>query len=160
MGWDGNGFVAPTFRDILLSDPTVFWDGLSLALWGDTVTPDFSSDDLYGEGQWSSGEVVGSGWPAGGQPLSNVSVVSFSGNTVLGDVTGVRIDADDVIVSNTTLNDMRGFIVYCSDDSDPFWEGKVLLGYDFGDSYSTLNGTLTLAFHADGLGLFSLVGVE
>jgi hypothetical protein len=113
-----------------------------VALFLDSLTPDFSSDVSYS----SSGEASGTGYSAGGEALSTtVFTEAVSGSAVF--------DAADAAWSSSTIADAMAAIIY----ADALGGDNLIVLSDFVSAVSTTSGTLTVQWAAAGSGgIFNL----
>lgn len=146
-----SGLYITNWEDIL--DATQLAIDLSLtshkwALYNNTKTPNFSSDTAYS----ATNEVNGTGWPAGGVALSVISAGGTSAAPTLTESpTGsLKYDMNDISVATTTLSLAHGMMLY----ADALAGDNAILLVNFGADYSTVAGTLAVAF--DTLGVFAL----
>lgn len=144
MAWSGSGLYVATFQDVL--DTTQLALNLDLethkmALFSDSITPNFSTDTSYS----STGEISGTGYTAGGTEITGTAL-SIS-NGVL------SWDSDNIEWEGTTLSGVRGGIAY----ADALMADNLIVGIDFGEEYNTSDGTFLLVPHADGIFAIDMV---
>ena len=143
MAVTASGLFVSTFIDVL--DTTQLALDLDLethkiALFSDTVTPNFSTDTGYGTGTWASNEVSGTGWAAGGVALtSTVFTEAVTGSAVF--------DAADVSEATTTLTSAMCGLIY----ADALAGNNAICLVDFVTAVSTEAGTLTNTWAAGGI---------
>lgn len=138
MAWSGSGLYVATFQDVL--DTTQLGLNLDLethkmALYTNTITPNFTTDTSYS----SSGEISGTGYTAGGLAVTGTALSAGSGV--------LTWDADNLQWDDSTLEDVRGGIIYAAELTDD----NLIVGVDFGNEYSTADGTLLVTIHANGI---------
>ena len=138
-----SGLFLPTFIDIFdLTQLAVDFDAEThkLALFSNSITPNFSTDTAYGVSPYASNEVTGTNWSAGG--------VALTGTTVSESPTGSLMwDATDVSVAATTLTGARCALLYAN-----ALAGKnAICLVNFGADYSTVNGTFGIVWAAAGV---------
>src|SRR5687767_3894515 len=75
-----------------------------LALFAESITPNFTTDTAYGVSPYDANEVTGTNWAAGG--------VALTGTTFTGSAGTATFDATDVSVASTTLADSGGGLIY------------------------------------------------
>jgi len=110
------------------------------ALWTGDVTPDFSqATPTYGVAPWDDGESSGPGYTAGGQPIEVVSFAELAGTP---GKTGWIISPLEW--AETTV-EADGLLIYRASD-----ELALLLRY-LGQTYTTADGSFSIAAHADGI---------
>ncbi len=143
MAVTASGLFFPTWRDIL--DTTQLAVDLDLethkvALFQDSITPNFSTDTAYGVAPFDSGEVSGTGYTAGGKVLTTTTVTE--------DPTGsLKWDADDVSWTSSTITDAKCGLIY----ADALAGNNAILLVSFGALFSTSNGTFTIQWAAGGI---------
>jgi hypothetical protein len=151
MAITASGLVIPTWLDAL--DATQIALDLSLAthklaLFSNSITPDFDADTAYGVSPYDANEVYGTGWAQGGVALSaagsgggstSPAITSGSGN--------IKYDMDDVVVAATTLTNARGVLLY----ADALAGDNGICFINFGADYSTVAGTFTITWNASGV---------
>jgi hypothetical protein len=149
MAVTASGLFVTTWLDIL--DTTQLAVDLDLethkiALFSDTITPNFSTDTAYGTGTYASNEVSGTGWSAGGVALTSTTLAeSITGSIVW--------DAADVSQTSTTLTSAMAGLIY----ADALAGNNAILLVDFVTAVSTVSGTLTITWAAPASGgIFSI----
>lgn len=124
------------------------WDAEShkCALYTNTITPNFSdtlANTRYGAGAFSTGEITGPGYTAGGAVVTATTVTESPASIIM-------FDAADVVWPASTITNARGALIYAdaitSPNADP---GLVFI--NFGSDYSTNNGTFTIQWAATGI---------
>lgn len=116
---------------------------LKIALLKNTYTPSQSTHSSMSD--LAIYEISGNGYTAGGKTLTNVTV-AFDGPSV-------KIDAADVIWTNSTLT-ARYAVIYISD----LTLGNPLVGYiDFGQDISSYLGDYSIVFNAQGIATIAAV---
>jgi len=135
-----SGLYAITFLNALKNDLAVDLDDTTadrfkVMLVTSSYTPNFGTHDFKAD---VTNEVTGTGYSAGGESLSSVTLTQSGGT--------ITFDADDVTWTSSTIT-ARGAVVY--DDSltnDP------LIAYiDFGADKSSSAGDFVLSFNASGI---------
>lgn len=116
-----------------------------IALYNNTLTPNFSTDAAYS----ATNEVSGTGWAAGGVLLSAAGAGATSTAPTLTEspAGSLMYDMGDVSVSTTTLTNARGCIIY----ADPNSPKGLIVGVTFGADYSTVAGTFGIQWAAAGV---------
>lgn len=139
MSITASGLYIPTWRDILDTtalDVDLDLETHKLALYLDSLTPDFSNDSAYS----STGEASGTGYTAGGQALT--------GTTWTEAVTGSLVfDADDAAWGSSTIANAMAAILYADALSN-----ELIFLADFVSAVSTTSGTLTVQWAAGSSG--------
>lgn len=119
-------------------------DTHKMALYTNTLSPNFSSDVSYS----ATNEVSGTNWSAGGQALSTLASGGGTTTPTLTDASGsVKYDMDDVARATTTLSSVRGCIIY----ADALAGDNLLVAVTFGADYSTSAGTFGITWSASGV---------
>jgi hypothetical protein len=144
MAITASGLFVTTWLDIL--DTTQLAVDLDLethkiALFNDTLTPNYSTDTAYGVAPYNANEVSGTGWAAGGVALTSTALAeSVTGSIVW--------DAADVSQATTTLTSAMGGLIY----ADALAGNNAILLVDFVTAVSTVAGTLTITWAAPASG--------
>jgi hypothetical protein len=137
-----SGLLFPTWRDILDTSQIAIdldLDTHKIALFNNSITPNYSTDTAYGAAPYNANEVSGTGWSAGG--------VVVTGTAVDESPTGsLRWDATDVSQATTTLVAARGGLIYADALAD---QGIVFI--DFDADYSTTAGTFAIVWASTGI---------
>lgn len=134
-----SGLFYPTFAGVLANTIALDLSAETYkgALISNSATPNFSTHDLWAD--LSGNEVYGTGWAQGG--------VALTGTTISESPTGsLRVDADNVSQETTTLTNARAYVWYASALSN-----ELICLVDFDADYSTVAGTLAIAWDAAGL---------
>jgi hypothetical protein len=120
-----------------------------LALYNNTLTPNFSSDVGYGAAPFTSNEVSGTGWASGGVALSAAAsgATSTSPTTTESPTGTLMYDMGDVAVSGTTLTNARGVVLY----ANALTNKNAIVLINFGADYSTNNGIFGITWAAGGV---------
>jgi len=145
MAVTASGLFYPTFAAAL--NNTLALD-LNLethkvALFDNTITPNFDTDTVYGAGSYgTTPEVDGTGWAAGGVALVTTAISNSPTGTLMW-------DAENVSETSTDLTDARCALIYADAATD---EAIVLV--DFTSDYSTVAGTFAITW--DVLGIFTI----
>lgn len=147
MAVTASGLYVATFADIL--DTTQLAIDLDLethklALFSNSITPNFTTDTAYAVAPYNANEVTGTNWAAGGPALTGTTVTGTSGTVVF--------DATDVSVASTTLSAARAALIY----ADALAGNNAILLVDFTADYSTTNGTFAITWAAGGIFIMDL----
>jgi len=142
MAISGSGLYVVTFQDAL--DTTQLALDLDLethklALFTNTITPNYTTDTAYAVAPYDANEVSGTGWAAGGVALLGTGLTASAGI--------ITYDATDVSESATTLTNARGALLY----ADALVGNNAILLVDFGADYSTAAGVFAIAWNASGV---------
>lgn len=143
MAVTASGLYVATFIDIL--DTTQLAVDLDLethkvALFSNSITPNFSSDTAYGVSPYDANEVSGTGWSAGGVALTGTAVSESPTGTLMWDAT-------DVSETGTTLTNARCALIY----ADALAGNNAIVLVNFGADYSTVSGTFAITWAATGV---------
>lgn len=150
-----SGLYIPTFREILRG--TAQTGGqvdlrlatYKIALYNNTLTPNFSTDASYS----ATNEVSGTGWAAGGVLLSAAAAGATSVTPTLAEGTtgALRYDhTNDVSVATTTLTNARACIIYADPVTAPVADMLIVL-VNFAADFSTVAGTFAITWAATGI---------
>lgn len=124
-------------------------DAFKLALFQDSVTPDASqTNPAYGSSPFSSGEVSGAGYTAGGLSLENVVFEELPGSPGW-----MRWDFDNISWPASTITDAKGGLFYAASLSN-----RAVLFRSFIQTYSSQDGTFSVNIHSDGVIKLNVVG--
>ena len=139
-----SGLFVTTFIDVL--DATQLALDLSLethkvALFTNSVTPNFSTDTAYGASPYNANEVSGTGYSAGGQALTGTDVSESPTGTLKWDA------STDPSWSSSTITAARCALIY----ADALAGNNAICLINFGSDYSTSNGTFTLQLASGGI---------
>lgn len=142
MAVTASGLFFPTWRDIL--DTTQLAIDLDLethkvAMFTNTITPNFSSDTAYAAAPYNANEVSGTGYTAGGNALTGTVVDESPTGTL-------RWDASDVQWTTATITNARCALVY----ADALGDQAIVL-VNFGADYSSSAGTFTIQWASGGV---------
>lgn len=110
------------------------------ALFTDSLTPDFNAANPYfGSAPYTSNQVTGTGYTAGGLTLTSTSFAAAAGL--------LTFDAADLAWASSTITNAEGLVIY----ADGLTNKDVEAVLDFGAPYSTSNGTFAITFNAAGI---------
>lgn len=140
MAWSGSGWYADTFKLALGTNQLAIdldLDTHKLGLYDASLTPDYSASAP----QYSStNEIVGTGYTAGGKVVTGTALTVASGLSIW--------DGDNVQWDSSTLTGVRGGTIY----ADVLTNNNLIIGIDFTTTYTTADGSLLVAWHANGIG--------
>jgi hypothetical protein len=147
MAVTASGLFLPTWIDIV--DATQLAIDLTLtshkvALYNNTITPNFSADTAFGVAPYNANEVFGTGWATGGVALSAAAAGATSvAPTVTESPSGTLMYdwTNDLSVASTTLTNARCALLY----ADALAGNNAIVLINFGADYSTNNGTFGLS---------------
>lgn len=143
MAVTASGLFFPTWRDIL--DTTQLAIDLDLethkvAMFTNTITPNFSTDTAYGVAPYAANEVSGTGYTAGGTALLTTAVSESPAGTLMW-------DAADTSWATSTITNARCALIY----ADASVGNEAICLVNFGADYSTVAGTFTIQWNASGI---------
>ena len=143
MAVTASGLFYPTWAAVINATQlamNLISDDIKMAMFTNSITPNFSSDTAYGVAPYNANEVSGTGYTAGG--------VSLSGKVIDESPTGtLRYDATtDPSWANSTITNAR-----CALGWDDTLAGNNAVGLtNFGADFSTQNGTFTIQLATTG----------
>lgn len=145
MAVTASGLFVATFVDVL--DTTQLALDLDLethkvALFTNSITPNFTTDTAYGAAPYNANENSGTGYTAGGATLTGTTFTGAAGATTF--------DASDTSWSGSTITNARAALIY----ADALAGNNAIVLIDFGQDYSTNNGLFLIQYSASGI--FSL----
>lgn len=143
MAVTASGLFVATFIDIL--DTTQLAVDLDLethkvAMFTNSITPNFSTDTAYGASPYNANEVSGTGYTAGGVALTGTAVSESPTGTLMWDAT-------DTAWSSSTISNARCALIY----ADALAGNNAIVLINFGADYSTTAGTFTIQYAAGGI---------
>lgn len=143
MAITASGLYVATFTDVL--DTTQLAIDLDLethkiAMFTNSITPNFSTDTAYGVAPYNANEVSGTGYTAGGTALTGTALSEAPTGTIMWDAT-------DPSWASSTITNARGSLIY----ADALAGNNAIVLINFGADYSTNNGTFTIQFAAGGI---------
>ncbi|MEV0830868.1 MULTISPECIES: hypothetical protein [Streptosporangiaceae] len=142
MAISASGLFLPTWMDALDTTQLALdldLDTHKVALFTDSVSPNFSTNTAYGVSPWNANEVSGTGYTAGGALLTGTTVADVSGT--------LRWDASDVSWTSSTITGAKGALIY----ADALVGDNAIVLVNLGSSYSTSAGTLLISWSANGI---------
>lgn len=142
MAVTASGLFVATFVDALDTTQLALdldLDTHKIALFNNSITPNFTTDTAYGAGTYGSNEVTGTNWASGGVALTGTTFTASSGSAIF--------DATDVSVATTTITGARCGVIY----ADALAGNNLILLVNFGGDYSTVAGTFAITWDAGGI---------
>jgi len=138
-----SGLFVPTWLDIL--DTTQLAIDLDLethkvAMFTNSITPNFSSDTAYGVAPYNANEVSGTGYTSGGAVLTSTTITESPTGTL-------KWDAADSAWTTSTITNARCALMY----ADALAGNNAICLVNFGADYSTVAGTFTIQYAAAGI---------
>lgn len=140
-----SGLYYLTFRDMLQNDEAtdLLADVMKFALFTNSLTaPNFDTNTGYGAAPYTSNEVTGTGYSAGGAAIANDTITVSSGTLVY--------DGDDVAWTSSTFSSARGALGYDDTMTTPTADPCVVF-VNFGADYGVTSGTFTIQWAAGGV---------
>lgn len=110
-----------------------------VAMFTNSITPNFDTDTAYGAAPYNANEVSGTGYSAGGTSLGSPTAAVSSGTIVY--------DASDTSWATSTISSARCALIYTNTGGTK--DAIVLV--NFGADYSTTAGTFTIVWNASGI---------
>jgi hypothetical protein len=143
MAVTASGLFLPTFIDIL--DGTQLAVDLSLttnkvAMFTNSITPNFSSDTGYGAAPYNANEVSGTGYTAGGAAVASPTITDSPTGTL-------KFDLADTSWTTSTITNARCALFY----ADALAGNNAICLVNFGADYSTVAGTFTIQWASGGM---------
>lgn len=143
MAVTASGLFVLTWTDVL--DTTQLAVDLDLethkvAMFTNTITPNFSTDTAYGVTPYDANEVSGAGYSAGGSALVGTALSESPTGTIMWDAT-------DHAWTSSTITSARCALIY----ADALVGNNALVLVNFGADYSTNNGTFTIQWASGGI---------
>lgn len=131
-----SGLFVVTWIDIL--DATQLAIDLSLtthklALFTNSITPNFSTDTAYGAAPYNANEVSGTGYTAGGAAITGTSVTEDPTETL-------KWTSSAVTWTTSTISNARGGLIY----ADALAGNNAILLLNFGADFSSTAGDFTV----------------
>ena len=138
-----SGLFVLTWIDVL--DTTQLAIDLDLethkvAMFTNTITPNFSTDTAFGVSPYNANEVSGTGYTAGGVALTSTAVSESPTGTLMW-------DGADTSWASSTISSARCALIY----ADALAGNNAIVLVNFGADYSTNNGTFTIQYAATGI---------
>ncbi len=143
-----SGYFLPTWIDIL--DTTQLAIDLDvetdkIALFTNSITPNFSSDTAFGVAPYNANEVSGTGYTPGGAALTSTTVTESPTGTLMW-------DAADTSWTTSTITNARAALAY----ADALAGNNAILLVNLGADYSTVAGTFTIQWNSLGVATIDL----
>lgn len=138
-----SGLYVLTFRDALGTTQLAIDLDLEthkLALFTNSITPNFSTDTAYAVSPYNANEVSGTGYTAGGALLTSTTLTESPTGTIMW-------DAADTSWTTSTITNARCGLAY----ADALAGNNALVLINFGADYSTVAGTFTVQWASTGI---------
>lgn len=110
-----------------------------IAMFTDTITPNFSTDTAYGVAPYNANEVSGTGYTAGGVVITTTALTESPTGTIM-------FDSADPSWTTSTITNAKGALVY----ADALAGNNALFLVNFGANFSTVAGTFLIQVAAAG----------
>jgi hypothetical protein len=111
-----------------------------LALFTNTITPNFSTDTAYGSAPYNANEVSGTGYTSGGTVITSTTVSESPTETLMW-------DAADTSWSTSTITNARCGLAY----ADALAGNNVIVLVNFAADFSTTAGTFLVQWASGGI---------
>ena len=143
MAVTASGLFVATWTDVL--DTTQLAIDLDLethkvAMFTNTITPNFSTDTAYAVAPYNANEVSGTGYTAGGTVLTTTALSESPTGSIM-------YDAADTSWAASTITNARCALIY----AEALAGNNALVLVNFGADYSTSSGTFTIQWAAAGI---------
>ncbi len=142
MSVTASGLFLPTLIDILDSTQLAVdfdLDTHKVALFTNSITPNFSTNTAYGSSPFNANEVSGAGYTSGGAVVTGTALSESPTGTIMWDAT-------DVAWASSTITSARCGLIYNDPGSD-----QAMCLINFGADYSTSGGTFTIQWASGGI---------
>lgn len=149
MAATASGLYVLTWIDAL--DATQLALDLSLtthkvAMFTNTITPNFSADTAYGVAPYNANEVSGVGYTAGGVVVASPTLTESPAGTIMYDIA-------DTQWTTSTITNARFALLY----ADALAGNNAIVGITLGADYSTVAGTFLITWAAGGVFTIDMV---
>ena len=143
MAITASGLFLATFIDVL--DTTQLALDLDLeshkvAMFTNSITPNFSTDTAYAVSPYNANEVSGTGYTAGGTALTSTTVTESPTGSIMW-------DAADTSWASSTISSARGALIY----ADALAGNNAICLINFGADYSTTSGQFLITWASTGI---------
>jgi hypothetical protein len=140
-----SGLFFPTWRDLCKQVIALNLDAEThkVAMFTNSITPNFSTDTAYGAAPYNANEVAGTGYTAAGATLTSTTVTESPTGSLM-------FDAADVSWTTSTITNARCALVHADALTTPVAKPAIVL-VNFGADYSTVAGTFTIQWAAAGI---------
>ncbi len=141
-----SGLYLPTWIDILdASQLPVDLSSASnkVAMFTNSLTPNFSTDIGFGSAPFTSNQVTGTGYTAGGATIASPTVSESPTGTLMW-------DAADPSWATSTISNARCAVYYADPVTTPTADPAICL-QNFGADFSTVAGTFLIQLASGGI---------
>lgn len=143
MAVTASGLYVATFTDVL--DTTQLALDLDLethklAMFTNSITPNFSTDTAYGVSPYNGNEVSGTGYTSGGTAVTGTALSESPTGTIMWDAT-------DTDFTTSTITNARCALIY----ADALAGNNAICLINFGADYSTSAGLFRVQYASGGI---------
>jgi hypothetical protein len=139
-----SGLFVTTWTDVLDTSQLALdldLDTHKVALFTNSITPNFSTDTAYGSAPYNANEIAnGGGYTTGGTVLVGTALSESPTGTIMWDAT-------DTSWASSTISLARCCLIY----NDPVAADRAICLVDFDADYSTSNGTFAIQWASGGI---------
>lgn len=141
MAVTASGLYFLTFEKMLNNGAAIDLEAETgkVAMFTNSITPNFDTDTAYGSAPYNANEVSGAGYSTGGVALTGTEITVSSGTLVY--------DAGDTSWASSTIGSARCALYY----ANPAGGKEAVVLVNFTSDYSTTNGTFTIQWNASGI---------
>lgn len=111
-----------------------------IALFTNTITPNYSTDTAWGVAPYNANEVAGTGYTAGGQVVASPTISESPTGTMM-------YDLADESWATSTITAARFALLY----ADALAGNNAICGITLGADYSTVAGTFLITWAPTGM---------
>lgn len=143
MAVTASGLFITTWTDVLDTSQLAVdldLDTHKVAMFTNSITPNFSTDTAYAAAPYNANEVSGTGYSAGGTVVVGTALSESPTGTIMWDAT-------DTSWASSTITNARCGLIY----NDSVAADRALVLINFGADYSTSNGTFTIQWASGGI---------
>jgi hypothetical protein len=147
MAWSASAAFRQIYSDMIGNVTAFDWDAdtIKMAGFDNTGTPDknvSAANSAYAAGQYASGGVSGTNFPAAGVTLA-------SKTNDVGTNNQITLDAADNAITGTSLTNLTGLL--CYDDTLTTPVADQGFGYHYLGGSNTVTGDVNLVYNSAGL---------
>lgn len=118
-------------------------DTIKAALFTNSVTPNFSTNTSYASAPYTSNQVSGTAYSAGGEALTGKTFAESPSGTI-------KFTSGDVVWSSATFSNARGALIWDDTVTTPTADAVLVL-VNFGADFGVTAGTFTIQWAATGI---------
>lgn len=141
-----SGLFIATFLDVFdaSQEPVnLVGDSIKCALFTNTLTPNFSTDTSYVASPYTSNQVSGTNYTAGGATLGSKTFTESPTGSVM-------FDAADTSWTTATFSSARGALIWDDTPTSPVADPAVCF-VNFGSDFGVTAGTFTIQWATTGI---------